>query len=190
MEYIISNICEVQNEVELSDSVEFITIETPSPTNTYTFVLPDSLGTDGQILSRNSSGGTQWIDNVPQIVTNLIARSDVTYSNTSFKFYVLVDSMFLTPPAGTYYCMFSSSANITRFDKLDISFFVDGVIQPESLRRCNVTSPGILDNLHDAVMIGIYTVDGTQTIDVRAQLNNQPGVYTFYTRNLIALKIS
>ena len=134
-----------------------INIQTPSGlSNTYNFVLPPDIGIQDQVLTLNSSLETEYT-NGGIILSESVSDTNV-YSNTNTT-YLLIPSMTLTPPAGTYYCNFSTYTD----GAVDCAIFVDGTIVSESIR----TGTGPVETLST---LAVVTVNGSQNIEVRSEM--------------------
>jgi len=67
--------------------------------------------------------------------------------------------MTITPPAGTYFCIFNS------YGDGEFAIFVDGNIITESVRQ-------VLNMTENINTCEIITVNGTETIDIRGRVIN------------------
>lgn len=82
---------------------------------------------------------------------------------------VVVTSMTLTPPAGTYYVVFDSSVAIANTNAtFGCAIYSNGIINTNSQRNYQAASGGT-ENIKAITTTATVTVDGTQAIDVRAK---------------------
>jgi len=147
------------SEVSLTSNGNSISLITPSGLTTYNFVLPPNLGTQNQVLRLNSSLETEWGNtNTTGGVFFDFVEDTVPFTSTS-TIYQLIPSMILTPPSGTYYCIFN--ADIA--EDMEYAIFVDGVILNETIRVNRLDSGESVDSL------GLATVNGSQSIEVRSR---------------------
>ena len=165
------------SELKLNSGGNFINIITPSGlSNTYNFVLPPDIGVQRQILKLNPSLETEWVNR--NIIYDIVSDTS-TYSNTNSS-YLLVPSMTLTPPANTYYVIFNTIID----DELEMAIFVDGTIINNSFRRTFSN-----DDKESITIIATTTVNGSQSIEVRARTTFTFSSYTIYRRTLFVNKI-
>jgi len=173
----------------ISDSTDSITVTIPpSLGSSYSFVLPSDSGLNTQILSRNSTGGTDWIDNVSGGIDHLFVTSLIQYTNTNTA-YLLIPSMTLLPPEGTYYCVFNTSIDTTINDRVDVAMFVDGVIQSNSRREYTINRNG--NNVTCLTSVDRISLNGAQTLDVRSRVTPDgiTGTYTIFERILFIMRV-
>jgi len=141
--------------------------------STYDFVLPPTIGTQGQILALNSGLETEWVDTIVQSFT---ATDTVDFISSNLSF-IQITNMILTPPAGTYYCNFSSFSD----GDLEFAIFVDGNQIVESTRRGTGNSETLFT-------ITVVTVDGNDDIEVRSRTLG--GSYTIFERTLVVNRLA
>ena len=149
------------SELKLNSGGSFINIITPlGLSNTYNLVLPPDIGVQRQVLGLKPSLETDWI-NRTSVINNTVS-DDIDFFSTNTS-YILIPSMTLIPPAGTYYCIFSTYL----LNNGDISCFitVGGSTVIESLR----VTDGENSPLSTIVII---TVNGSQTVEVQASGTN------------------
>ena len=151
-----------------------INIQTPSGlSNIYNFVLPPDIGIQDQVLTLNSSLETDWV-NFVEAVQSYSVLDNTSFSSTSTSF-VLVPSMILTPPAGTYYVIFNSYGSAL----IEYAIFVGGSILNETVRQIDT------NNEEDLTSIAVVTVNGSDDIDVRARSTNGSTMDIFERKLLI-----
>jgi len=147
--------------------------------STYEFVLPPTIGTQDQVLTLNSSLETEWRDNVTGRIQTFSVSSASIFSTTGSSYQIVTD-MELTPPAGTYYCIFSSSGG----DTIEYIFFVDNTSILSSVRRVDTINR---DNLFT---IAVLTVNGSEDITVRARNFSFSGAIEIRERSLTIYEVS
>lgn len=143
--------------------------------------------TAGQVLTATSSTTANW-QAVSVVVPSQSATATADTSTTSGT-YVVINSMTITPGAGTYLALFSSSGNVSNNGSVgNYAIFVNGTIIQHSERNKNVTS-NQSNNLDDALNTQtVATVTAGQAIDVRFTINT--GTFTVHERSLILVKLS
>jgi len=144
--------------------------------STYEFVLPPTIGTQDQILTLNSSLETEWTNK--NSVFFDITEDTTTFTSTNTTFLV-IPSMTLTPPAGTYYCVFC--ANISNAINYELYEGNNNIIGTERTTFTNSSEECV-------GTVGIATVDGTQAINVRSRLDSGFS-YTIFQRALFINRI-
>lgn len=150
------------SEVSLTSNGNSISLITPSVlSSTYNFVFPPNIGTQNQVLKLNSSLETGW-DNTGGGVFFDFVEDTITFTTSSTS-YQLIPNMILTPPSGTYYCIFNSGSS----GRLEFAIFVDGAELINSSRVIDTGIPGeILETF------GLITVNGSQSIEIRGRSLN------------------
>lgn len=163
------------SEVLFNSGGNIITFKPPDTlSNTYNFVLPPNIGTQDQILTLNSSLETEWTTS--NSIFSEIVEDTTTYTNTN-AFDLLIPGMTITPPAGTYYCIFTADIDN------DIEFQIyEGINNITESSRSN-----ILDSDESVGTIAIATVNGTEAIEVRAFTGSS---YTVYERSLFINRVN
>lgn len=183
--YIITSPLEINgtsiSELFLEVGANSINVQSPSGlSSTYDFILPLNLGTQGQVLTLNSSLETIWSNpsTTVTVQSNIVEDTlSFTSSNTNYQ---IIPSMTLTPSQGTYYCNFSTYSD----GDVECAIFVDGNIVNSSVRT------GI-GNAETIFLVARATVNGSQDIDVRARrLISGPSNYTIFQRTLVANRLS
>lgn len=101
----------------------------------------------------------------------------------------VITGMTLTPPAGTYFATFSSSVLLNASGEgLDYGLYVGGALQAHTQRSTLVTdtfgTPTDEQAMHTQ---GIFTVNGSQAIDVR--VITETGTATIHQRSLILIRL-
>lgn len=113
--------------------------------------------------------------------------SYITYGTTAYN---VIPSMTITPPAGTYQVIFSSSGNLSLATSLClIAIHVDGVIKTSTVRDFFIDDVKQQDMDTALLSTGIVTVNGSEAIDVR-WYHSGPGVITMYERTLNLIKVT
>lgn len=119
------------------------------------------------------------------IVTATAAVSTTSATNT------VITGMTITPSAGTYFVIYSGSMGTGSNDSGELSIFVDGVQQTYTIRDTIIQAGGLLGAVASgewsSTTTGIFTVTGTQAIDVRFRAVS--GSLTANERSLTALRI-
>lgn len=122
------------------------------------------------------------------VVANTSATATADTSTTSAT-YVLLDSMTITPAAGTYLAMFSSSGNgsATGSD-MEYTIFSGGAQVTHSERNLNFGGGNNVNGtdmgMHSQAVV---TVNGAQAIEVHYRVNT--GTFTVHERSLILIKL-
>lgn len=101
----------------------------------------------------------------------------------------VITGMTLTPPAGTYFATFSSSVLLNSSGEgLDYGIYVGGSLQTHTQRSSAAAdsfgTPTDDQALHTQ---GIFTVNGSQAIDVR--VISETGTATIHQRSLILIRL-
>ena len=149
-------------------------------------------GTVGQVLEKidGTDYNTQWAN--PGDLPTTEKVSALSDTNTTSATYVVVDSMTITPPAGTYLVMFSSSGHLTPGSK-DVSAYYaihkDGVLQGTSERRFHNMSGHT--HAYDAAF---YTqeevvVNGSEAIEARYKVGAGE-TFNMHERSMILIKVA
>lgn len=117
-----------------------------------------------------------------------IATGDTTTSSGTDA---LLNSMTLTPSAGTYLVMFSSSMTSNAPGAaISSSFYIAGVQRGESLRKIIPCDGGTLSSGSGRGVMDIsdiITVTGSQAIEIRWSISS--GTATAHPRVMFAIKI-
>lgn len=140
----------------------------------------------GQALVATSSTTATW--QIPSVlnISQQIASSILTFTTMSTSFIILT-SMNITPGAGTYLVMFSSSGQVDSATTATYQIFNNSVAIADSLRRMIVGNS--TKNVANAMNTQtIMTVLDGQSINIKVQTNS--GTFTIYERNLILIKLS
>lgn len=179
-----------QGEIQINNLSNNINLKAPNTlSSNYDFILPSIAGTNGQILALNGTGGTVWQNNTISSIDNVSATSTVTYTNTNVTTPLVVNSMSVTPPAGTYICIFNTSGQIPSDVVLNYGVYVNGSLEPSSGRFSRDGAPFFSTRfLLNLTTSCIVTVNGVDVVDVRAFLDTA-GSYSLFTRLLFLLKI-
>ena len=103
----------------------------------------------------------------------------------------VITGMTITPAAGTYLVMFSSSSEMDSDDEGEVAIFVNNSQVGHSTREVRINGAGLIAVVADGSFPThtqhIATVNGSQAIDVRAR--EITGTMTIGERSLILLKI-
>lgn len=168
----------------------------PTVTLADTAVTPGSYGTATQSATitidaqgRITSAANTLI--VPSIInTSAVATVDATTTSTTD---VLITSMTITPVAGTYLVLFSTSLDSNSNNAIiTVSIYMGGTLIAESARRAQPQiQGGVTPSLNMTVPIGtetITTVNGSQAIEARWKIS--AGTATAHQRTLLAHRIA
>ena len=145
------------------------------------FVSPD-----GQTIK-----GLQLDDNGALSVSILnyqqISASDT--STTSSGSFVVINSMTITPAAGTWMVMFSTSGSGNQQNaNMDIAIYKNGTIVADTLRKQGYfSSQANADTKRNIYTQSIVTTNGSEAIDVRYKVS--AGTFTIHERNLILVRV-
>ena len=145
------------------------------------FVSPDGQTIKGLQLDDNGALS------VP-LLNYQMASTDAT-STTSSTSYVVIDSMTVTPIAGTWWVSFSSSGNGSAQNAdLDFAIFMDGsVVSGTTRRNGHQSGQQNKDTVRPMHTQAIIATTGTEVIDVRYKTSS--GTFSVYERNLILVRV-
>lgn len=115
----------------------------------------------------NASNQTLNIGHTYLSSTTVVSRTANTFTT--------INGMTTTPAAGTYLCIYSGEARMSNLNGLgEISFFVAGTQQSATTRAIEIEVALLLGLIGSSIVetgasisVGIFTVNGSQTIDVR-----------------------
>ena len=176
-------------EIRLQDNAgtDYVGIRPAATTTSYTLTMPPAQGGSGQVLQNNGAGILSWAS-AGGTIANSIATATVDTSTTSAT-YVVMNSMTITPAAGTYLVLFSTSGDISGNNlTANYAIFNNGTIVQHSERNY-ASAGGQTAGLMDALTTqSIETVAGGQAIDVRYQVSG--GSITIHERSLILVKLA
>lgn len=145
--------------------------------------------TAGQALIATNSTTATW-GSVYQLVTTEATATANT--NTTSGTDALMDSMTVTPAAGTYLALFNTDINSTAAGAaISVSFYIAGVQVATSLRKIIPFDGGALSATAArgiASMQEILTVTGSQALEVRWSTSG--GTATAACRSLITLRVA
>lgn len=187
--YIITSPLEINSSSSLSPELIFdiginsINLQAPSTlSSNYNFILPPDIGTQGQVLTLDSSLATEWNDNVSGVTQqfNVSDAFPFTGNNPSF---VKIPNMGITPPTGTYFCIFNGQ--VEGGARSECRFSVDSSGVNESIRRIDSST-----NEDTVFTTAVITVDGTEEINVQSRVASLIGVYTIGNRTLIIYRVN
>lgn len=117
-------------------------------------------------------------------LANTVASATVQTTTTSTTD-VSLDTMTLTPAAGTYLVLFNCQTDNTNNGKINtFTLYVGGTIQTDTAYATQVDN----DIPHNISMSAVKTVNGSRAIEVRWKTNANTGRVN--TRNLILLRIA
>lgn len=124
-------------------------------------------------LENNSSTSGNWILLVISSIASGVQAFNVissTLFTTNTGTDVLIPGMTITPSAGTYGVWYSSEIKISQNNKLAACVIYKDGIAVENTRR-NVQGVGSNFN-SDMQTLGIISLDGTQALDIRVNVNS------------------
>lgn len=149
--------------------------------------------TDGNIRFNNGElqvrEGGVWktLASTPTIV------SSTSNASTTSGTYSVISGMTVTPPAGTYLCIFSFNWDLGNNTDGDIAFHLAGAVQANTVRNVSIAAAGFLGVTASIGGAGCIqttlTVNGSQAIDVRFR-ENGGGTLTLSARQLLLIPIS
>lgn len=122
------------------------------------------------------------------VVTEVSATSSTTTTSTSN---VLLNSMTLTPTAGSYFVTFSTTVDHSAQNRpIEMSIYVGGSQQSASVRSVitRVNSIGAISLTACVTTQGVVTVNGSQAIEIRWSTTS--GTATAYQRTMSILRLS
>jgi len=176
-------------ELRIEDNTggQYVGITAAAATTSYTLTMPAAQGGSGEVLQNNGSGTLSWAS-AGGTISSQTATANADTSTTSTT-YTVIDSMTITPGAGTYLVMFSSSANIaTANATANYAIFNNGTVVQNTERSLS-TGGGQTTGLHEALHSqSVETVTAGQAIDVRYLTDT--GTFTVHERSLILIQLS
>ena len=145
------------------------------------------------ISDTSDTGNLKKVDAVDFLgggtISSNIATATAVATTTSTT-YVVITGMTITPGAGTYLAMFSSSGHGTAANQqMMYAIFDDGVIISHTERELDFDSSGTVAALRFTMHTqDIVTVADAEAIDVRFQIST--GTFTVNERSLVLIKLS
>ena len=166
---------------------QYVGITAAATTTTYTVTMPAAQGGSNEVLVNNGSGILSWA--VPSSpITNSIQTATTDASTTSGT-YVTVPSMTVTPAAGTYLVMFSSSGLVSRINTTTTyAIHLAGTIVQHSERNVRITAGNATESVFTLHTQSVTTANGSQAIDVRYLTS--AGTFTMHERSLILVRLA
>ena len=142
--------------------------------------------TAGQVLTATGGTGAQWQNAGSTTISSSEATATGTTTTTSATD-VLMNAMTLTPGAGTYLAMFSSSLSHSTTQSIHVSLYANSVRKDESERRLNVVDLKVQGSEFPVAIQSIVTVGAGQAIEVKWHTTGATA--TAYQRTLTLIKI-
>lgn len=151
----------------------------------------------GRLYKKSSDDGLFWLPDAAGAEVDLTGAGSITNSiqssatdtSTTSTTYVVINSMTVTPAAGTYLATFSSSGNLSVTNMTaNYAMHNNGTIVSHSerdIRTGGGQTTGMYSALHSQVIV---TVTGSEAIDVR--FLTPGGTFTIRERSLILIKLA
>ncbi len=170
-----------------------VTIDQVTPTTTKGDLIVENgsnavrlgVGSNNSVLVADSaqSSGMKWEDRTNSSST----QSSTTNTSTTNSSYTQLNSMTVTPAAGTYLVTFSASGWNTDDNKtMNYAIFNDGTMTGHTERVMNIEKmKKSRTSMHTQ---SIETVNGSQTIEVKFKTNG--GSFNVEARSLILVKVN
>ena len=174
-------------ELRLRDDTgtDYFGIRPAAATTSYTVTMPPAQGGANQVLTNNGAGTLSWSNGT---LSSQIATSTVSTSTTSGT-YVVMNAMTITPGAGTYLVMFSSSGNGSNNNTtLSYAIFNNGTIISHTERIMSIAAQQVTGRNTAIYTQTTTTVAAGQAIDVRYRTTG--GTFSVHERNLILVQLS
>jgi hypothetical protein len=171
----------------------YVGLKAPQANGSFTtteYTFPINYGSNGQYLMSDGTGLLSW--GIPAAgggstysMTNAIA----TYTTTS-AVYTTVNGMTITPDSGTYYVLFNASSSISSAStRFNYAIATANIVDTNTVRRYTTTGNQTSNIATALVTIGICTVNGSQTIDVRVLRFSGNGTISIFERSLYLFKL-
>ncbi len=138
---------------------------------------------NGRVLTSDASGNSSW--NTPGVAYNHVTVSSTITTTSTTP--VNISGMTLTPPAGTYYFVFTGVGSVNNNSRrFNVQFAKDGVFETGSLMTILTTSAQSI-----VTTSFVISCNGANQIAVQWFISNGAGTLTLFTqRSLTALKLS
>lgn len=139
----------------------------------------------------NSYSATDTQAAIEETNKHLIAAeiSDTANATTTSSTPALLTSMTVTPAAGTYLVWFSAAASMNNFNgQITYAFYVGGSLKTDSVRIIQPFDGGTLGGTtaRGAMPLnGLITVNGSQAIEIRWNVNAGTGICAQRTLNTL-----
>lgn len=188
-----SNSGELRLYEDSTSGTAYIGLKAPqangSFTSSTTYTFPADYGANGQYLMSNGAGALSWGTPAGGGSVYSMTNATATYTTTSTS-YTTITTMTITPASGTYYVMFNASGGISASTtQFNYGIAVAGTVDANTVRRSATAgnhSAAIIVNMST---IGICTVNGSQSIDVRVRRSSGTGTLSVYERSLYLFKL-
>ena len=140
--------------------------------------------TNGQVPTWNAST-SQWNPATPISSLEATASASTTTSSTTD---VRLNSMVLTPGAGTYLALFGSSLSQSNSSSVYVSFYVNSALLASSQRQFTVTDGKVVNSVFPICIQAVLTnVTDGQVVEVKWRAT--AATATAYNRTLTLVKI-
>lgn len=172
-----------QSEILLKNNFEsnYVKIKSSdTATSSYTLNFPDGVGSVGQFLKTdgNNPATLSWSDVND---SNIVSTTEI--ASTTSESYVDLDSMGVTPGAGTYLVIFSASGKLSLGNSL-----ANYIIKNNGTNVLHSERNLSGDGIKTLYTQSIETVSDSEEINV--QFKTDGGTFTIYERNLILIEIN
>jgi hypothetical protein len=148
--------------------------------------LAQAGATNGQVLGYNTTSN-QWGPTTNSASISSSSASATGSTTTASASDAQIDSMTLTPGAGTYLVMFSTSVAHSATQSLYVSIYANGSKVNESECRLTVTDMKVQASVFPLSTQAVVTVAAGQVIEVKWRTTGATA--TAYQRILTLLKI-
>jgi len=169
----------------INDSSEAITIKDYAGTS---LVVLNSFDQARFVLEHNVAAAGTWVYSVSSTTATGISSETLEESTlfaTGSSTDVLITGFTLTPISGRYAVWFSSDIDITQNNRLGQCVLYKAGVAVEDTRR---TAQGVSSNFNTSFQtIGVITVNGAETIDVRVNISN--GTLSVRGRTLVLIRL-
>lgn len=153
-------------------------------------VVSATAPTSGQILTAISGTAATWQTPAASTISETTVSSIVSTSTTSIT-YIIINSMTITPAAGTYFVSFTASASRKKNNN-NAYYAIYSADSKVSYSEKNFgwcfggPSNNFSMSIHTQAVV---TVNGSQSIDVR-YYDEGNGIFKIYERSMTILKLS